>query len=66
MSDKPRPVGNAGRGGRHDGKKGVGWLGGQHRKQGCLSAALVILGVGVSIVGGLAWGAVELVRVVAF
>lgn len=64
MGDTPRrPVGSAGRG-KHKG--GAGWLGGQHRKDGCLSAALVILGVGASIVGGVAWGAVELVRAVAF
>lgn len=38
MSNPPRPVGDAGRG-KHTGK--AGWLGGKHRKDGCLSMIAV-------------------------
>lgn len=58
---KNRPVGYAGRG-KHTGS--AGWLGGNHRKDGCLSAFLLIVGIGASAVAGVSYGAVQLVQAV--
>lgn len=41
MTTQTRPVGDAGRG-KHTGS--TGWLGGKHRKDGCLSMILVPVG----------------------